>query len=256
MKLTMTFEQFQVKYYPVAMSFAELKVRKHIAKNGRFDQSVDVEMAKLDGALKGLEKAYKSYDVDNVDDESIKKFLYTVVGNAVIDAIRHEGSVAGSSKRNDFDNELKFNAKLGGYAGTSDYHQRKEEVIKSMIALVKKLDPTAQVIINCYLKDEKNYIENSIIELGWDDNKSSRNIVAIRFNRAKKKLGELMGGKKPDYRDMYISVVPKKDEASEETNYTPVDRNTIRRRERAAVKHITRNIDYDQLGETLYKICE
>ncbi|MCQ2148593.1 MAG: sigma-70 family RNA polymerase sigma factor, partial [Bacteroidales bacterium] len=208
MKLTMSFEDFQKKYYLVAISFGELKVKKHIAKNGLFDPSVDVEMAVVEGAFNGLEKAYKSYDVDNVDDQSIKKFLYTVVGNAVIDAIRHQGSIAGSTKRNDFENELKFNAKLGGYAGTSDYHERKEEVIKSMIALVKKLDPTSQVIIDCYIKDDKNYIENSIKALGMEDNKSSRNIVAIRFNRAKKKLAELMGGKKPDYRDMYISVVP------------------------------------------------
>ena len=52
-----------------------------------------------------------------------------------------------------------------------------------------------------------DYTDMAIEELGWDDNKRTRNVVNVRCNRAITMLGKMMGDARCDYRDVYVPIV-------------------------------------------------
>ena len=94
------------------------------------------------------------------------------------------------------------------------------------------------------------YTDMAIEELGWDNNKRTRNVVNVRCNRAIAMLGNMM----EDYRIVYISASCER--ARDSSNSGPkaksaLDYNFIRRRQRAAKKAITSRLDYASLAKTL-----
>lgn len=54
-----------------------------------------------------------------------------------------------------------------------------------MLECLKKLNGVDQVILRCWMVYPKGeYTDMAIEELGWDDNKRTRNVVNVRCNRA------------------------------------------------------------------------
>ena len=71
-----------------------------------------------------------------------------------------------------------------------------------MLDCLKKLNGVDQVILGCWMVyPNGEYTDMAIEELGWDNNKRTRNVVNVRCNRAIAMLGNMM----EDYR-IYISV--------------------------------------------------
>ena len=96
-----------------------------------------------------------------------------------------------------------------------------------------------------------DYTDMAIEELGWDDNKRTRNVVSVRCNRAITMLGKMMDDARCDYRDLYVPSVQKAPDQPSEPIRSINDYNFIRRRQRAARKSITSGIDYRELAKSL-----
>lgn len=247
----MTFEDFCRAYIGEARKAAEETVAKHIAKTGKLPRTFDVELVKELGITYGLEKTFLKYDPASATNGMLP-FLHTVVRNCVKTELVKEGKSLNLKNRDDMESlvenrkEYRFTTSIGSDA----YHDRKEQVIKQLVGCVKKLSPMDQVIIYCWLDDRKNYIEMALAELGLKDTPKTQNTISVHLNRAKKLLAQMMGGKKPQYRDAYLPAPSARNAYG--SDYVPVDRNTARRRERVATAYITRNIDYQVLGDGLY----
>ena len=81
--------------------------------------------------------------------------------------------------------------------------KKKEDLIAEMLDCLKKLNGVDQVILGCWMVYPKGeYTDMAIEELGWDNNKRTRNVVNVRCNRAIAMLGNMM----EEYRIVYISA--------------------------------------------------
>jgi hypothetical protein len=82
-------------------------------------------------------------------------------------------------------------------------------------------------------------------------------MLSLRRKRAFETLRDLMGGKRPNYRDIYIPSGKYKDADGMAGKYSSRDavgdRNFERRRSRAATTYITRNVDYEAFSENVCK---
>ena len=134
---------------------------------------------------------------------------------------------------------------------TPDRFKQKEDLIAEMLDCLKKLNGVDQVILGCWMVYPKGeYTDMAIEELGWDNNKRTRNVVNVRCNRAIAMLGNMMG----DYRIVYISANCER--VRDSSNSGPkvksaLDYNFIRRRQRAAKKAITSRLDSASLAKNL-----
>ena len=133
------------------------------------------------------------------------------------------------------------------YAGGAS--ERKEPVIERMVACIQKLNPMAQVILNCWMYEKDNYVNKSLELLGYEITTKSQGMIRARLKRAQAALAKMMGGSKPDYRDIYI---PSGKEAKDAVKMEPVDRNLERRRARAIKREMGTQINYYGIAEKLY----
>ena len=147
------------------------------------------------------------------------------------------------------------NASLESFSGTfktSGRFPKKEDLIAKRLECLKKLNGVDQVILRCWMVyPKREYTDMAIEELGWDDNKRTRNVVNVRCNRAIAMLGKMMGGARSDYRDVYLPSVQKAPDQPSEPIRSINDYNFIRRRQRAARKSVTSGIDYRDLTKSL-----
>ena len=121
-----------------------------------------------------------------------------------------------------------------------------------MLECLKKLNGVDQVILRCWMVyPKREYTDMAIEELGWDDNKRTRNVVNVRCNRAIAMLGKMMGGARSDYRDVYLPSVQKAPDQPSEPVRPINDYNFIRRRQPAARKSFTSGIDFRGLDKSL-----
>lgn len=249
MIVSMTYDEFCRKYYPEADKVAEITIANHIKQHGKINRRIDIDLVKDLGISYALEKVFLKYDVDNEKHASVKTFLSTVVRNCVLTELGKENTSIGGGGNGISPEDL---AKSGKEYRVSDYikyeerYERKEETLKELMACVKKLSPDDQVIIGYWMEDKRTYVARALAEFGMEDTKSSRNIIYIRQNRALNLLKAMMGGVKPDYRNMYVHI-PRGSAPA-----TPEALNAQRRRQRAAASYITRNVDYNNLVDTFY----
>ena len=279
MKIEQSFEEFCSRWYAKAMQVADITITRIENKNGRIMEAIDLESVKVVGVTYALEKTYNNYDVDNARHASVETFLSTVVRNCVITELGKETTaverahVAFKPKREKY--SRKYSAIMPGiaqsgstgekfeahdYMKASDYSERKEKVKKEekekLIDLLKKLPAIDQVILANWMEEERTYIEKSLEVLGLEDNKRNRDMLSLRRNRALKTLKGMFGGKRADYRDIYIPSGSLRDLDGMEAEYSGIeraDRNFERRRERAAKAYITRQIDYGSFSESDYR---
>ena len=264
MNIQIDYKSFCDIYYKAAEQVADITIAEHIKKHGQLNPYIDVDLVKDLGISYGLEKVYNTYDVDHESNAKVKTFLSKVVRNCVLTELGKESTAVGAKKRPGkcMDSMILAATIGGGHASlesfsgtfrTSGRFEKKEDLIARMLECLKKLNGVDQVILRSWMVYSKGeYTDMAIEELGWDNNKRTRNVVNVRCNRAIAMLGKMMVGARSDYRDVYISDAQKKPEPTSGPKVSSsVDYNFIRRRQRAAKKAIASRIDYVGLAKTL-----
>ena len=264
MNIDLDYKTYCDTYYDAAVQIADITIAEHIKAHGQLNPYIDVTLVKDLGISYGLEKVYNTFDVDHESKAKIKTYMSKVVRNCVLTELGKESTAVGAKKRpgKPMDSMLLAatirggNASLESFSGTfktSGRFQKKEDLIAKMLECLKKLNGIDQVIIGCWMVYPKGeYTEKAIEELGWDDNKRTRNVVNVRCNRAMAMLGKMMCGSRSDYRDIYVpGAHPVTENTSDQKLQSDKDYNFIRRRQRAARKSITSGIDYHHLAKSL-----
>lgn len=287
MQIQLSYDDFCKKYFKKAMEFASNTIGKTIKKYGQLDPHIDVESVKSTGVIYALDKVFRTYDVDHGE---VEDYLYIVVRNAVISALAKETTAVNrfrptARKKKQADPDIqdaqtpeekkkiarrKKDAPLDGrfipVAGTAGddgqkfephdywkpygYLEQKDKAICRLEAAIRKLIPTEQKVINLYLADKKTYVQEF---LKLYPTKSANAVYQI-LNSAKANLAKLMGGKRPDYRDIYMPSSRARTiyDVPFENVRGSNDYNFQRRRQRAADAHLTGGMDYGAMAEKLY----
>ena len=265
MNIELDYKTFCDVYYKAAEQVADITLAEHIKKHGQLNPYIDVELVKDLGISYGLEKVYNNFDVDHESHAKVKTFMSKVVRNCVLTELAKESTAVGAKRRHGKSvDSMVLAANIGGnltslqsFSGsfqTSGRYEKKEDVIAKMLECLKKLNGVDQVILNCWMLYPKGeYIGMALEELGWEDNKRTRNVVSVRWGRAIEILRRMMEGARSNYRNIYsIPNVAKTPELTPIPKVSSdVDYNFVRRRQRAAKKNITGRIDYKGLANAL-----
>jgi len=254
MVVNMTYDAFCWEYYDDANKIAEIAVSNHVAQFGKLDARIDVDFAKELAISYALEKVYTTFDADKNDSPKLlNNYIYTVVHNQTLTELRKQSTQVAGGKGVSFDGLVgtAVEYRVKDYIRYEGRYERKEETLEELMRNVKKLSPDDRVIIGYWMEDKSTYVQRCLEEFGMEDTKNTRNVIYIRRCRALELLGQMMGGKKPNYRDIYVHLPGGK--KSGEGSATPTETNLKRQRKRAATAYITRNVDYRSMAEKLYK---
>ncbi len=260
MNIELDFKSFCELYYNAAVKTADITIADNIKKNGPLNQYIDIELVKDLGISYALEKVYCKYDVDHESKATIITFLSKVVHNCVLTELGKESTRALAGKRKNILGFMKdpgsgFASNSGGfrdYIESGRKFEKKEELIAQMMQCMKKLSAVDQVILKCWMENPKrDYIDIALEELGWENNKNTRNVVGVRRNRAIEMMQKLMGGARSDYRDIYVSPIGEKTPEHTPKASSDVDQNYMRRYQRAAKKYISGKVDFIRLSQVL-----
>ena len=270
-----SYQAFCRQYVDEAMSIASYIVKQIDDPDGkgkehRIHPLVDKDSVKAIAVSYTLDKVYKTYDVNHEKGASIRTYLSGILKNCIITELKKAWTDVKRNhpeliKRKDPVREsltekrmvtgvkgrgtdlVKSEAHTYMYGGGS--HERKERVIEQMVACIQKLNPMDQVILNCWMYEPGNYVNKSLEMLGYEVTAKSQGMIRARLKRAQAALAKMMGGAKPDYRDIYI---PSGKEAKDAVKIEPVDRNLERRRARAIKREMGTQINYYGIAEKLY----
>ena len=270
MSVSIPHDEFLATYYDQATRTADITIASIIKKNGHpFEPAIDIESVKVEGALAGLERTFENFDANHESGAQLTTFLSFVVRNCVIselekainDAIKNgllppkKRKTKKETDENGKEIQKEYHITPGvklhpNSAGPFEPHQymehegwleRKEEVLKLLGKYMLRLPVNDQVILTHWAQDEKTYVEESLKELGIEKTPATANWVYGRKNKALKALKMMMGGNKPEYRDIYLPS------AGRNSNSMMIsDRNALRRHQYAAKAHVTRNINYKE----------
>ena len=274
MPVLMPHDEFMKTYFNQAWKIAEVTIASIVKKNGPINPAIDIESVKASGTINGLQRTYENFDSNHESHANEKTLLSTVVRNCVIGELEKATTAAihaglmkpRASKRKmtkeEEEKELEKNCRiLAGvkqranqngpieshvYQETEGWQERKEKVLGILAKYMKRLPVNDQVILTHWAEDERTYVEKSLAEFGMENTPTTANWVYVRKNRALKSLAQMMGGKKPDYRDIYLPS------AGRNTNSAVYsDRNELRRHQYAAKAQVTRNINYKRTAQLL-----
>ena len=261
MDFPLSHDEFLGTYYERAWKTAEITIADVVKKNGPIHPAIDVESVKAEGALAGLERTFENFDAAHPSGAKVTTLLDRIVWNCVLSELGRattEAKRAGliSQQPRKKGDDRKYRSLVPGiaqrqntagpveehrYIEVEGWQERKEELLNLMCRYLKRLPVNDQVILNHWAKDEKTYVERALAELGLEHTSANANWVYVRKNRALKTLAKLMGGQKPDYRDIALPS------AGINTNsFVYSDRNALRRHQYAAKMHVTRNINYSE----------
>lgn len=276
----MPHDEFMKSFYEQAWKIAEVTIASIVQKNGPINQAIDTESVKATGAINGLERTYENFNAKHESHAKVTTLLSKIVHNCVISELEkatteaiHAGLMkprASKKKMTKEEKEEELQKKcriLAGvkqntnpigpvesyvYQETYGWQERKEEVLNRLAKQMMRLPVNDQVILAHWLEDESTYVEKSLAELGMENTPTTANWVYGRKKRALNSLAQMMGGKKPDYRDIYLPS------AGRNTNSAVYsDRNELRRHQYAAKAQVTKSIDYRRtamlLEEKLFK---
>ena len=246
--LTISRDLFFSKFYDFAMECADNTMAGVVKKNGAINKRIDQALVKSVAVYYALEKVFQNYDVDRATEKGIKGFIFTTVHNQTLTELGKAGTEI-KPLTQDVGTLFKNPAAMG-YTRDLSYKQRKEEVLAGMMAKLKTLSPEDQELIGFWMDDRKTYIERAIEVLGLEDTPGNRNMIAVRFNRAKIHLAKAMGGKKPNYRDSYAQF-PSASNALP-AQFAPAQLNTKSLRQQKVAAEITKSLDYQYMSERLY----
>lgn len=246
--LTISRDFFFSKFYNFAMECADNTMAGVVKKNGAINKRIDQDLVKSVAVYYALEKVFQNYDVDRATEKGIKGFIFTTVHNQTLTELGKAGTEVKPITQ-DVDTLFKNPAAMG-YTKDLSYKQRKEEVLAGMMATLKTLSPEDQELIGLWMDNQKTYIERALDAIGLDDTPGNRNMIAVRFNRAKIHLARAMGGKKPNYRDTYDPFSSASNAIS--NNCVPLKLNAKKRRQILVSAETTKSLDYQYMAERLY----
>ena len=257
MVLDIDYKTFCDSYYKEAEAAAE-KALAGCTKSG-LSKYVDAELVKDLAVCYALEKVFYKYDVDNEKRGSISAFLSKVVHNTVVTEFGKERTSVKVGKKTSSD--FLYDEEAASYGDVRNLYdainveenaEKKEDLIKEMLACVRKLPAVDQVIIISWMSNPKaTYTQRAIEELGWEDTVRTRNVVNVRCTRAINTLRKMMEKRREAVLEISIpnkmtDISGVKPKAHGETDY-----NYLRRRRRAAVRSITGKVDYKRLAAVL-----
>lgn len=274
MPINITYREFCSLYYADAVTALNNIVKDYIKAHGSINRHIDLGLVKQLTLTYSLERVYQKYDVEREGAASVKTFLNKVMYNCFLtelqkqwtevkrnhpelvkvkdkvrDQIKYKGIMTGV--RGAGDDGVKWEPHT--YASASDVYERKEDVINKLMECIQKLNPTDQIILDCWMNEKRNYVDKALERLGLDITKQSQGMIRRRLDLAKAKLAKMMGGAKPDYRDVYI---PSGEAAKDAIKMEPGDRNLERRRARAIKREMGTQVNYMGIAQKLYTSME
>ena len=252
----LTIDQFYDLHYDEAARALNKIVYDYAQAHKGISPYIDIELVKQMTIVSSLEKVYLTYDAEREGAASMRTYLNKVLYNCfrselmkqwtqvkrnhpelvkVKDKVRDsiespavisEASVAG-------EDGIKREAHT--YMQAYGVYERKEEVIERLVECIKKLNPTDQIILDCWMNEKRNYVAAALERLGLENTTKSQSMIRQRFDRIKDRLFKMMGGAKPDYRDIYI---PRGEAAKDAVKIEPV----------------SAQIDYKKIAETICSV--
>ena len=228
MDLQISYDEFVRQYFEVAMQYADIEIAKHVKKHGPLNRYVDADDVKSLAVTNSLNNVYMNYDPDNEKGASITTYMRTIVHNSVITELKKASTQVKRNhpeliKKKPNSYELpkysqitpgvmlkgidNIKREVHGYMEASGIFDRKEEALKLMLRCLTKLSYEEQVIVNCWMSEDTNYVRKALEVLGIEETTRSAGMIRRKLDLAKGKLQKLMGGVKPDYRDISIDTI-------------------------------------------------
>lgn len=228
MNLQMSYDEFVSQYFETAMQYADKEIANHVKKFGQLNKFVDADDVKSLAVMHSLKNVYMNYDPENEKGASLTTFMRKVVHNSVITELKKASTQV---RRNHPElNKRKVNPyelpkysqimpgimpggkdclkrEAHGYMEVSGVYGRKEEALNLMMRCLTKLSWEEQVVVNCWLSEDNNYVRKALEILGIEETTRSAGMIRRKLDLAKGKLQKLMGGVKPDYRDMSLDSI-------------------------------------------------
>lgn len=272
--MQMDFNTFVNRYFNHAKKTADIVIANSVLSNGKINTHVDVELAKDLGVIDALEKVYYNYDpgkaITEKGEAKLTTFLDKVVHNCVLTELGKETTKAKRAnlvaRRGAISDAITPGAWGSGdngkimepheYMQYASRFKTKERIMKDMISKLKQLPEVDCKLVTLSIVDPEHYIDKAIKYFGWEG--ISRNAVQVRKRKALDKLKALMGGKRPDYRDVYISSnrTYASNSASTALAYCAEDGmlgyNDMRRRSSEISSTFNSTIDFKAVAESLY----
>jgi DNA-directed RNA polymerase specialized sigma24 family protein len=228
MDLQISYDEFVRQYFEVAMQYADIEIAKHVKKHGPLNRYVDADDVKSLAVTNSLNNVYMNYDPDNEKGASITTYMRTIVHNSVITELKKASTQVKRNhpeliKKKPNPYELpkysqitpgvmlkgidNIKREVHGYMEASGIFDRKEEALKLMLRCLTKLSYEEQVTVNCWMSEDTNYVRKALEVLGIEETTRSAGMIRRKLDLAKGKLQKLMGGVKPDYRDISIDTI-------------------------------------------------
>ena len=264
-----SYQEFCRLYVKEAMKIATILI-KEIGKTNYIHPLIDQDYVKEFAVSYSLDKVYKTYDVNHESGASIRTYFSTIIRNCIITELKkaktdlkrnHPETIKRKDPVRDSLTEKRVITGVKGrgsdlvkpeahtYMYIGGANERREQVIDRMVACIQKLNPMDQIILNCWMYEKDNYVNKALELLGYEITTKSQGMIRARLKRAQAALAKMMGGAKPNYRDIYI---PSGKEAKDAVKMEPVDRNLERRRARAIKREMGTQINYYGIAEKLY----
>ena len=266
----LTLNEFYTLYYNDAVRSLKKIEHDYVRDNGAISPYIDIELVRQMTVIYSLERAYMTFDPTKEGAASLHTYLYKSRHNCFRSELAKqrtqmkrnhpEMAKAKDKVRDSITSPAVITGARGAgvdgikrdphiYIDVDGVHERKEKIIDRLMECVKKLSPTDQIILDCWMHEKRNYVAAALERLGIENTKKSQSMIRQRFDRAKDRLAKMMGGAKPNYRDVYLPSGP---EAKDAIRIEPVERNYARRKARAVKKELSAQIDYKKIAETLY----
>lgn len=237
----MDYIEFVKEYRDLACRYADAAICRHVQKHGALNSRIDVDLVKDLAVETALSKVFYNYDPERAKkaNAQFSTFLNKVVNNCVLNELSSEGralkrggllnghetaldnSTPGAGESvNDwrFFEPHTYNAWERGISCRQRY--KLNEMVMTKLSMLPESD---KILIDCLLYSfshpDTNYIDLYIEKMGLTDVK--RNAIEVRKRRALDRLKKLLGGRRPDYHDIYVSLRRSYDNADDTSDTMP-----------------------------------
>lgn len=190
----LTYEEFCQKYYLESRRVADITITVFIQEHGQLHSSLDIELIKDRAIERSLRKTYDRFDSDNKKMASIKTFLSTNVHNQVLTELRDESTAINAGRRDSLES-YKTSRVVSGMDSPIEDDDAKTRMRLTVTECISKLDSEEQVVINCWMENQRNYSSAALSILGWGEERRSE-VKALK-ERACAHLREMLSEYKP-----------------------------------------------------------
>lgn len=147
------------------------------------------------------------------------------------------------------------------YTSLGKREKQIEKLRRLIISKIRMLPESDQVLVECFMADQNNYIDLYIEHFGIEN--PNRPAIQVKKCKALAKLRDLLGGKKPDYRDFYVSSRNSYNDSSRSADYVPytaedgmLGYNEMRRRRAEITARLDSQMDYRKIADSIISYHE